>query len=77
MAIKRIDSNMHYLTNKSGAYVSMIFRVSIHVNKVDCYKRDVRFKAAKYRGGDKFSHSYKPQGKITEEKLIESIDLNT
>jgi hypothetical protein len=66
MAIRRINKNMTHLTNKSGAHVSMIFRVSNYANKLVCLKREVRYKAAKYRGGDKFSHSYKPQGKTTE-----------
>lgn len=76
MAISQINPNISHLNYKSGAYISMIFRISNNITQLDCLKREVKYKEAKYRSGDKFSNSGKPHGKTVDEKLIASIVLN-
>jgi len=76
-AIQNIDKNLNLLTCKSSGYISMIFRITNDGRILECLKREVKYKKAKYRGRDKFSNSCNPQGKTVKEKLLESIKLRT
>jgi hypothetical protein len=79
IAMGLVRKNKESVIYKSNIYTftSLILRISNNATQLDCLIREVRYKMAKYRGRDKFSHSFKPKGKKVDEKLIESIKLNT